>query len=132
MRASGDFAATARRFTLDDATRDRGGLLGTLGRAQLDRRFASAAFDAPVGGYFGPVRTDEGWYVGEVLRAFPPRRSFAQVRGSVEQSLVAQRSLSVWDSFVEEQLASAGVRYEPAYEPRPDDDTDPLSPGGRQ
>ncbi|CAB4753605.1 unannotated protein [freshwater metagenome] len=130
VEASGDFAAAARRFTLDDATRDQGGLLGTLTRAQLDRPFATAAFDAPVGGYFGPVRTDRGWYVGHVVRAFPPLRSFGQVREAVEQSLVGQRSLLVWESFVEEQLAAADVRYEPAYEPRPDDGTGTLIPGG--
>lgn len=130
-QSSGDFAATARRFTLDDATRDRGGSLGTLARAELDRRFAGAAFDAPVGGYFGPVRTERGWYIGQVLRAFSPLREFAQVRESVQQNLESQRSLLVWESFVEEQLAAADVRYEPEYEPRPDDEAGPLVPGGQ-
>jgi peptidyl-prolyl cis-trans isomerase C len=67
------FSDAAARSSLDAATRDMGGSLGTVAGSALAPRYAAAAFGAPVDHTFGTVRTRRGWNVGLVERALPAR-----------------------------------------------------------
>jgi peptidyl-prolyl cis-trans isomerase C len=132
LRGGADFATAARRFSLDASTRETGGDLGVLGRADLEPRFARAAFSSRVGELFGPVQTPLGWYVGEVTSVEPARAGLNDLRQQIRQSLAVDRALSVWKAHVADLVDAAQIRYAAAYQPGPDDDVTPGLPGGPQ
>lgn len=132
LRGGADFATAARRFSLDASTRETGGDLGVLGRADLEPQFARAAFSSRIGELFGPVRTPLGWYVGEVTSLEPARSGLNDLRQQIRQSLAVDRALSVWRAHVAGLVDAAQIRYAAAYQPGPDDDVTPGPPGDPQ
>jgi len=64
-----DFAVAARRYSQDPGSRDEGGDLGWIRRADVVPLFASAAFRAPPGRTVGPVRTRFGYHLIKVINS---------------------------------------------------------------
>jgi peptidyl-prolyl cis-trans isomerase C len=116
------FEQLARRYSLDDATRSKGGNLGTVAASALDAAYAKAAFAAPVGGVFGPVKTQYGWNVGKVVSVVAGHSvTFASVRKAVVYALQSNRAMAAWQTWLRAQIAQAGVHYASTYRP-----ADPL------
>jgi peptidyl-prolyl cis-trans isomerase SurA len=78
LRAGGDFAAAARRFSEDPGSKEQGGDLGWLRRGPpLAPEFEKAAFALKPGTISEPVETPFGYHVIQVQRLQPAE---AQVR----------------------------------------------------
>lgn len=117
-RAGADFARLAKQQSLDRSTRDKGGDLGALSADQLDESFAKAAFDAGEGDVFGPVKTQHGWNVGQVVRVMAAKPlSFDEVRENLEADLNTQRKLKSWRSWLATEIKNAEVEYADRYRP---------------
>src|SRR6185436_6598709 len=72
LRKGGDFAAAAKRFSMDPGTREAGGELGWTRRGQnLDQRFEDAAFSLRPGVISDPVETPFGYHLIQVERSQP-------------------------------------------------------------
>lgn len=118
LRAGERFADVAQEVSLDQSTSAQGGLLGTLTLAELEPDFGEAAFAAPMGRPFGPVRGQYGWNVAWVDREVPSRQlTFADVRDRLVQSLDEQRQQEAWVDWVNEAIADAHIDYADAYRP---------------
>lgn len=118
LRQGTPFAQVARSVSLDTATRDRGGLLGPVASADLEKAYAQAAFAAPVGRVFGPVKTQHGWNVGLVERQLPAApASLADVRDALRRTVLAEKSLSRWRSWLRTVITGHDVTYADAYRP---------------
>jgi len=118
-----DFGGLARRTSLDDATRDKLGALGTVTAAQLDPTFAKAAFAAPAGELFGPVKSALGWNVGLVRKVVPGRNvDFASVRDQVTDVVRSERALAAWRDWLVGEIQHADVEYAGDYLPAHPDD----------
>ncbi|MGJ8561289.1 MAG: peptidylprolyl isomerase [Litorimonas sp.] len=79
-----DFEALAAEFSIDEATRERGGELGWVSRDMLTGAVRRAVFNTPVGGRSAPIETDAGWYVIEVQDTrTPSSRSFEESRDEI-------------------------------------------------
>lgn len=65
--AGEDFAALAREYSDDTGSAARGGDLGWFGRDRMVDPFADAAFDARSGEIVGPVKTQFGYHVIQVI-----------------------------------------------------------------
>lgn len=129
LASGADFAAEAARLSLDQGTRTSGGDLGTVVPAQLERGYGAAAFGAPVNGLYGPVRTADGWNVGQVLQILPAvPLSLDRIRERLRADLFEQRKRDAWSTWLSGRLASARVRYADAYRPT-DPDRPPPDPG---
>ena len=118
LRAGESFATVARALSLDSSTRDAGGDLGAVVEGDLEKAYGRAAFAAPVGGIFGPVRTESGWNVGRVdaqLPAVPAK--YAELRGALRQTVLAEKSLQEWRSWLAAVIAEHDVEYSADYRP---------------
>lgn len=106
------FKEVARTVSLDDATRDKGGDLGTVTKAQLDATFAKAAYSARPGKVFGPVKTNYGWNVGQVVKVKASQQlPFAKIKDQVTDTLRSERALDVWRDWLGDQIEDADVTY---------------------
>ncbi|RHW28950.1 peptidylprolyl isomerase [Nocardioides immobilis] len=124
LRRGDDFAALARATSLDDATRRRGGVLGTVRPDELDTSYATVAFRTRPGTAFGPVKTRYGWNVGQVVDVVPGRTAvFSEIQQSVIEALRSERALEAWRGWLTDQIREADVEYDAAY--LPDDPDEP-------
>ena len=71
LRAGGDFAVAARRFSMDPASAAQGGDLGWFRRGQMVRAFDEVAFVLRPGTISDPVETPFGYHVIQVQRVQP-------------------------------------------------------------
>lgn len=67
IQSGEDWNALAAEFSTDASNRDLGGDLGWFSRGRMVEPFEQAAFEAEVGEIVGPVETDFGWHLIEVL-----------------------------------------------------------------
>lgn len=80
LRAGGDFATAARRFSMDPGSREQGGSLGWIRRGQgWDPRFEAAAFSLRVGQISNPVETAFGYHLIQVERSQPAEVSVRHI-----------------------------------------------------
>lgn len=135
-RSGTDFTALARELSDDPTTRDSGGDLGLVDRAQLEPDYAQAAFGAPAGALFGPVRSESGWNVGIVAEIRPEQPlSFERVQERLRNELRQQRATAIWRDWLAERVRDAQVTYSDRYRPAdagagsPEPNLAPASPG---
>jgi peptidyl-prolyl cis-trans isomerase C len=122
------FADVARARSADAATKDQGGAIGTLAASDLEAEFATAAFAAPQGSVFGPVRTSHGWNVGVVNAVtLGAPADPAALHEPLRAQLLAERRNDMWRDFLGGELAAADVRYAEEYRPA-DEDALPPAP----
>jgi peptidyl-prolyl cis-trans isomerase C len=118
------FQAVAKDVSLDTSTKDQGGDLGTVSRAQLDPAFATAAFGAAKGATFGPVMTKNGWHVGLVEDIIPGHPvTLAEVHDALRDTLVAEARLGQWRSYLAGRIRTASACYAKGNRP-----ADPKAP----
>lgn len=67
LEAGKSWEDLAAGLSLDTSNKDQGGDLGWFGRGAMVKEFEDAAFAAPVGETVGPVKTDFGWHIIQVL-----------------------------------------------------------------
>lgn len=73
LRKGADFAAAARRFSMDPGSKEGGGEIGWIRRGigQLDQRFEDVAFSLRPGVVSDPVETSFGFHLIQVERSQP-------------------------------------------------------------
>jgi parvulin-like peptidyl-prolyl isomerase len=92
VRNGADFAALAKKYSLDPGSKDAGGKL-TISRGQTVATFDQTAFLLPEGSISRPVKTEFGYHVIQPISAVKPGKttSFAEVKDSIEKDLTAQK-----------------------------------------
>jgi peptidyl-prolyl cis-trans isomerase C len=127
LASGADFAAVAGQSSLDEGTKNKGGDLGNVSRDQLDKLYGEAAFTAAPGSVFGPVQSQYGWNIGQVLGISPPvSLSLDQVREQLRADVLNRHKQDAWKTWLGGQLRSAHVRYADTYRPA---DPDAVEPG---
>jgi peptidyl-prolyl cis-trans isomerase SurA len=71
LRKGADFAATARRFSMDEKTRADGGNLDWFAHGVMVPAFEAAAFSLPVNTISDPVESPFGYHIIQVQRKQP-------------------------------------------------------------
>ncbi|HXT21376.1 MAG TPA: SurA N-terminal domain-containing protein, partial [Thermoanaerobaculia bacterium] len=93
LNAGADFAQVAREVSTDKVSGANGGDLGWFGRGRMVRPFEQAALAAPVGQVVGPVQSQFGYHLIQVLeRRATGSTPFDEVKQAVRMRLAAERS----------------------------------------
>ncbi len=88
-----DFAALARELSDEPAAKTSGGDLGFFGREQMVPAFSEAAFGAQPNTLAGPIKTEFGWHLIQVLEKRPAgTQPFEEVKPMIAQRLSADRT----------------------------------------
>jgi foldase protein PrsA len=92
--ASGQsFKTVAKKYSLDSATRNNGGLLTGVSKGEEETAFSNAIFAAPVGKLEGPVHGQFGYYVFKVASIKKAtQQSLAKVSAQIKQVLTEAES----------------------------------------
>ena len=103
----GNFAALARQYTDDQASRERGGDYGVFPRGQMVAEFEQGILSVPPGGVTGVIETTYGYHI---IR----RSTWAEVKDEfsvVYANMVTQRAESVFFDAVDR---AANVKVRPS------------------
>jgi foldase protein PrsA len=95
--------AVAKRYSIDDASKNQGGRLRDVAKGQQEKALDQAVFKAKKGKVEGPVKTQFGWYVFEVTKVTPAsQQSLEQSRETIRNLLKSQRQQKSLDKFIKD------------------------------
>ena len=111
LLAGASWSSVARRYSIDDASRQSNARLPDVVRGTLERPLDRAAFSARPGRVVGPVRTQFGYYIFRVTRIHPAYdMPIEQAREQARFQLLSEKQLAVLDAFVTEFRAKWRAR----------------------
>lgn len=95
------WAAAAKKYSTDAASKATGGVLRGVTQGQQDRAFDTAAFGAKKGAIVGPVKGQFGYYVIRVATITPAQQtSLAAARAQIRSLLQQQNQQQKMASFI--------------------------------
>ncbi len=93
VKAGGDFAALAKKYSDDPGSKDSGGELGWSHRGQFVAEYESAAFGQNVGQISEPVKSQFGFHIIQTEdKHVASVKPLAEVQGSIEANLKQQKT----------------------------------------
>ncbi len=94
--ASGQsWTAVAKKYSTDPTTKNTGGLLSGVTKAQADPALSTVAFTAPLNTVLGPVKGQFGYYIFDVIKITPAtHQTLAQATALIRQQLTTQKQQS--------------------------------------
>ncbi len=109
LKSGEDFAKLAKEYSDDPGSAAQGGDLGWFEKGRMVPEFDQAVFSTPVGQVAGPVQSQFGFHIIEVLGKRPAGiRSFEEVRPEIERNLTEQRAAEM----AREQIAQVRARIQ--------------------
>src|SRR3954469_1339641 len=103
LEAGQSWKTVAAKYSIDQGTRDNGGLLAAVPKGQQEKALDDATFGAKKGVVGGPVKTQFGYYVYEVTKITPgSQQTLDQSKDSIKQLLVSQQQQKKIDAFSKE------------------------------
>lgn len=116
LEAGEPFVELAAEYSTDQSNKDRGGDLGWFGRGQMVGPFEQAAFEAEVGEVVGPVQTQFGFHIIEVLDHEVRQLEQAAYEQAVEQAFLAWLNQATQEAEIE--VNENWVEIVPTVEPQ--------------
>jgi foldase protein PrsA len=122
LRAGADFAALAKRYSVDPGTASAGGeLAGGIVQGQTLPAFDRVAFSLKTNAISAPVHTPSGWEIVQATSDVTPRTTtpLSSVRPTIEAVLLAAKRANALPEWVDETRASYAERvvYAPGFGP---------------
>lgn len=92
LRNGADFAELAEKHSIDPGSAANGGDLGWFPRGRMVEPFEEAAFNAEPGELVGPVESEYGFHIIEVLERKPAGvQPFEEVKDQIRENLVNEQ-----------------------------------------
>jgi len=103
LRDGDSFKAVAKKYSIDEASKDQGGQLLAVAQGQQEAALDKAVFAADKGRLEGPVKTQFGYYVFQVSKITPAKQNtLAESKPSIQQLLAAENQQKALDTFVKD------------------------------
>ena len=98
------FEDAVAKYSTDATTKEKGGELLNVTQGQGEKAFDQAVFSADKGKVTGPVKTAEGWYVFNVIRATEAKTQPLdnQLRATIKQIVVSENQQKALQDFGKE------------------------------
>lgn len=101
LQGGQSWKSVAKRFSIDQASKNQGGVLLAVAKGQQEKALDAAVFKAAKGQLSGPIKTQFGYYVFAVQKITPAsQQTLAQATGTIKQLLASQNQQKALDSFV--------------------------------
>ncbi len=95
------FASVAKRVSIDPTSKAKGGLITEAIKGAQEKNLDNALFSAQINKLSGPLKTQFGYYVYEVLSSKPgSQQPFSTVKESIKQTLASQDQQKAWSNFI--------------------------------
>jgi foldase protein PrsA len=92
--------AVAKKYSVDQASKNKGGALPGVAKGQQEPAFDKAIFAAKKGQLTGPVKTQFGWYVFDVSKVTPSKQqTLEESKASIKQILASQNQQGALKKF---------------------------------
>ncbi len=106
-----DFAAMAREFSVDTASKENGGELDFISRGDVVPELEEAAFNmSQVGDVSDPVQTPFGFHVVKLVAVGRP---FDQAKTQIAEVLATQKANAAFEEWLIDAVKSARVKVNP-------------------
>jgi foldase protein PrsA len=97
------FKAVAKKYSIDQATKDSGGVLFAVTKGQQEKALDAATFKAAKNKIVGPVKTQFGYYVFQVTKITPgSQQSLSSAKVQIKQLLISQGQQTTLDTFIKD------------------------------
>lgn len=113
LEAGEDFAELAQEVSVDTGSAEQGGDLGEFSRGRMVAEFEEAVFAAEPGELLGPVETQFGFHIIEVLERSQPE--LAEVEEELRTELVAEREETLLQDWLQARREEAEVEVNPRF-----------------
>jgi len=108
LKAGGNFAALAKKYSDDPGSKDKGGELGEITRGRTVPEFEQAAFSAKPGELVGPVRTQFGFHIIQVEKhTMAHLKSLDEVKPQIEPIILRQKELAAASTLAQAAQTAA-------------------------
>ena len=134
------FKAVAKKFSIDQASKDQGGVLLAVAKGQQEKALDTAVFKASKGELVGPIKTQFGYYVFKVQKITKAsQQTLAQAKETIKQLLASQNQQKALDTFFkdfrdkwkkETKCRDDFVTQDCENAPKPKSNTTTAAPGG--
>src|SRR5215203_5332412 len=95
------FKSVAKKYSIDQASKAQGGKLPAVAKGQQEKALDAAIFKARKGELTGPVKTQFGYYLFEVMKVTKAsQQTLAQAKPTIKQTLASQNQQKALDKFV--------------------------------
>jgi foldase protein PrsA len=103
LKSGQSFKTVAKKFSIDQASKSRGGVLLAVAKGQQEKALDAAIFSAAKGKLVGPVKTQFGYYVFKVQKITKKsQQTLKQARTTIRQLLASQNQQKALESFVKD------------------------------
>jgi foldase protein PrsA len=100
LQSGQSWTAVAKRFSIDQASKDQGGTLLGIAKGTQEKSFDDAIFSAKKGVLTGPVKTQFGYYVFQVQKIVAAKQqTLKDSTTAIKQQLDAQNKQKADDAF---------------------------------
>jgi parvulin-like peptidyl-prolyl isomerase len=103
VQSGQSFKSVTKRFSIDQTTKNQGGVLLAVARGQQDRALDASVFKAKKGQLVGPVKTAFGYYIFKVQKITPAtQQTLLQTKETIKQILSTQNQQKALDTFIKD------------------------------
>jgi foldase protein PrsA len=103
IQSGQNFKSVAKKYSIDQASKNQGGVLLGVSKGQQEKALDTAVFSAKKGQLVGPVKTQFGYYVFKVQKiTTASQQSLKEATPTIKQLLASQNQQKALEGFVKD------------------------------
>jgi len=112
LKSGEDFAALAKSYSEDTASKENGGDIGLISAGQTIKEFEEAAFALIVGEVSDIVETTYGYHLIKVTDHKDEYiKDFSEVTDTIKSYLLNSKQTDEWEKFVSDLILKTNIKY---------------------